>query len=151
MDRLKYKIIKNKAQYKEYCSVLEALLESNSKSKENDDEIELLTFLIEKWDEEHNSFNDLDPVQLLTALMEEHKMKAKDIATLLDVSKGLVSDIMHYKKGISKGAIHILANYFKVAQEGFNRPYKMKSDVYTPQFKPHRLLAAEPKVIYRKR
>ena len=148
MDRLKYKIIKSKAQYKEYCSALEVLLESDSIRKEKDDEIELLTFLIEKWDEEHSSFNDLDPVQLLRALMDEHKMKAKDIVALLNVSKGLVSDIMHYKKGISKSAIHILASHFKVVQEAFNRPYKMKSDVYSRERKHHRLIAAEPKAKY---
>ncbi len=33
--------------------------------------IDLLTLLIEKYDEEHNTFGDADPVELLTFLMKE--------------------------------------------------------------------------------
>jgi len=40
-------------------------------------EIELLTLLIEKWDNEHNTLNDSSPIELLNALMEEHDLKAK--------------------------------------------------------------------------
>jgi HTH-type transcriptional regulator/antitoxin HigA len=124
---LKYKIIKSKSQYKEYANTLEELVLSNSKSKETKDEIELLTFLIEKWDEEHNSFDDVDPVTVLQSLMDERNLKAKDLVEILNVSKGLVSDILHYKKGFSKDIIRSLAGYFKVSQEAFNRPYRLKN------------------------
>jgi HTH-type transcriptional regulator/antitoxin HigA len=50
MKELKYKIIKDKTQYNNYCSALERLLIADS--KEFQDEIELLTLLIEKWDDE---------------------------------------------------------------------------------------------------
>ncbi len=126
MEVLKYKIIKSKAQYKEYCNVLEQLLTNNTKTKGVKDEIDLLTLLIEKWDEEHNTFHDTDPIKLLQYLMGEKKLKAKDLADTLNVSKGLVSDILNYKKGLSKEIIRLLSNYFKVSQEAFNRPYKLK-------------------------
>ena len=122
---LKYKVIKNKTQYKEYCNILEDLLFSASRSKAVKEEIDLLTLLIEKWDKEHNSFDDLDPIQLLRSLMNDHKMKPKDLVELLDVSKGYVSDILNYKKGLSKDVIRKLAGHFKVSQEAFNRPYKL--------------------------
>ena len=41
------------------------------------------------------------------------------------MSKGLVSDILNYKKGLSKEVIRKLAERFKVSQEAFNRPYKL--------------------------
>lgn len=126
METLKYKIIKSKTQYKEYCKALEELVSAHSKSKVIKDEIELLTFLIEKYDEDHNSFEELDPIQLLHSLMIEHNLKSKDLVGILDVSKGLVSDILHYKKGLSKEIIRILSSYFKINQEAFNRPYKLK-------------------------
>ena len=125
METLKYKIIKSKTQYKEYCKKLEGLLEHNSSGKEIKDEIALLTLLIEKWDEEHNSFHEMDPIELLHSLMNERNLKAKDLVGVLEVSKGLISDILHYKKGLSKGIIRSLAEYFKVTQEAFNRPYKL--------------------------
>jgi len=128
METLKYKVIKSKSQYKEYCNTLEELVFAKAKSREIKDEIELLTFLIEKYDEEHNSFDELDPIELLHALMNEHNLKAKDLVEILEVSKGMVSDILHYKKGLSKDIIRTLASHFKVSQEAFNRPYKLKSE-----------------------
>lgn len=125
METLKYKIIKSKTQYNQYCKKLEELLDSGSKSKVVNDEIDLLTLLIEKWDESHNTFDDLNPIELLHSLMTDHKMKAKDLVDLLEISKGYVSDILHYKKGLSKDVIRKLAERFKVSQEAFNRQYKL--------------------------
>ncbi len=131
MKTLKIKIIKSKSQYSDYCKKLEKLGEANSKSKEVKDEIELLTFLIEKYDEEHNTFEELDPIQLLHSLMLDHNLKAKNLVEILGVSKGMVSDILNYKKGLSKEIIRVLSSYFKVSQEAFNRFYKLKSEYNT--------------------
>jgi HTH-type transcriptional regulator / antitoxin HigA len=127
MMELKYKVIKNKKQYKEYANILEELAFSGKKDKNIKEEIDLLTVLIEKWDEEHNTFNEIGPVKLLHSLMQEHNMKAKDLVQLLEVSKGYVSDILNYKKGFSKDVIRKLSERFKIKQEAFNRPYKLSA------------------------
>ena len=125
MANLKYKVITSKTQYKEYSSALEELVFSGAKDRNTKDEIALLTLLIEKWDEEHNTFEDVDPVQLLRSLMHEHNMKPKDLVQVLNISKGYVSDILNFKKGLSKEVIRKLAGHFKTSQEAFNRPYKL--------------------------
>jgi HTH-type transcriptional regulator / antitoxin HigA len=125
METLLYKIIKTEAQYFKYCNKLEALLDSGKKTKMVEDEIELLTLLIEKYDDEHNTFDDADPIELLKSLLKDHKMKAVDLAKLLDVSEGYVSDMLNYKKGLSKESIRILSERFKLSHEAFNRPYKL--------------------------
>lgn len=113
--QLKYTIIKDKKQYYEYCDILESFISQDK----NQDEIDLLTLLIEKWDYEHNTFKDSDPVEILKALMHENSLKAKDVVDILGLSKGTVS----------KDTIRKLADFFKVSQEAFNRPYKLKSEV----------------------
>jgi HTH-type transcriptional regulator / antitoxin HigA len=126
METLKYKVIKNEKQYDEYCQVLHDLdFLTRKKTKAIQDEIELLVLLIEKWDAEHNVFDELDPVQLLRSFIDDHKLKAKDLVEILGISKGYVSDILNYKKGLSKEVIRKLAERFKVSQEAFNRPYKL--------------------------
>lgn len=125
MSQLKYKVISSKKQYKEYCDILEQLVFTDKKSKQTEDEIELLTLLIETYDKQHNTFNELDPIQLLHSLMKDHQLKPKDVVEILQVSKGYVSDILNYKKGLSKEVIRTLAEHFKVSQEAFNRPYKL--------------------------
>jgi HTH-type transcriptional regulator/antitoxin HigA len=129
MSTLKYAIIKSRQQYDDYCQVLERLLESNDNQADIQDEIDLLTLLIEKWDAEHSTFKEADPVELIQFLINENDLKSKDLVGILGVSKGLVSDILNYKKGLSKDIIRILSGYFKVSQEAFNRPYKLKNRV----------------------
>lgn len=125
MAALKYKVITSKTQYRDYCNALEQLLFSGNKDRDTKDEIALLTLLIEKWDEVHNTFEELDPIQLLQSLMKEHDLKAKDLVPVLNMSKGYISDILNYKKGLSKEVIRKLATRFKISQEALNRPYKL--------------------------
>ncbi len=129
MTTLKYKVITSEKQYDNYCKILEQLLFSTPKSKAINEEIALLTLLIETWDKEHSIFNQLEPVALLKSLMKEHQLKSLDIAKKLSVSPGLVSDILNYKKGFSKEVIRNLSELFKLSQEAFNKPYKLKSPV----------------------
>ena len=123
MNVLKYTIIKTERQYNLYCNTLEELL--GQEKNIFPDEIELLNLLIEKWDNEHNSFDDLDPIELIKALMEENNLKSKNLTEILGLSKGTISKILNYHKGISKETIRKLSDYFKVSQEAFNRPYKL--------------------------
>ena len=129
METLKYKIITSEKQYDGYCKTLENLVFEKTKTKDIKEEIALLTLLVEKWDGEHNIFDDLDPVQVLKAAMKEHKMKSAGLAKKLNVSPGLISDIVNYKKGFSKDVIRQLATLFKLSHETFNRPYQLKSPV----------------------
>ena len=124
---IKYTIIKNKEQYNHYCEQLEELLAHSDDALQ--DEIDLLTLLIEKYDEEHNTFNESDPITLLRSFMQDHHLKPQDMVSILGIGKSYVSDILNYKKGLSKEVIRKLAGHFKVRQEAFNRPYKLVSPV----------------------
>ena len=73
-------------------------------------------------------------------------MKAVDLANLLDVSEGLVSDILNYKKGLSKETIRILSERFKLNQEAFNRPYKLHVTL-SPKFKNARMMNSRKNLV----
>ncbi|MGK7395076.1 MAG: helix-turn-helix domain-containing protein [Candidatus Cyclobacteriaceae bacterium M3_2C_046] len=124
--KLKYTVIKNKHQYNTYTITLEALVAADDQAL--NDEIELLTLLIEKWDAENIRMNDLDPVQLIKSLLYENELKAKDLVSILDLSKGTVSKILNYQKGLSKDSIRKLSDYFKLSQSAFNRPYPLQKE-----------------------
>ncbi|MBK7761970.1 MAG: transcriptional regulator [Bacteroidetes bacterium] len=145
MEELKYKVITSDKQYDNYCNLLEGLVFTSKKTKAIKDEISLLTLLIEKYDEEHNTFEMVDPIVLLRSLMKDHKMKAVDLAALLHVSEGLVSDMLNYKKGLSKETIRILSERFKLNQEAFNRPYELKVPV-DPKYRNARMMNTRKKL-----
>lgn len=121
---LKYKVICSYRQYKKYCEIKEDL-ESQKRTKKKQEEIDLLTVLIDKYDEE-NTFLEKNPVELLVYLMEENNIRSIDVAKKLKVSPGVISDIVNYRKGFSKNIIRDLAKLFKISQEAFNRPYNFK-------------------------
>ncbi len=124
MESLLFKVIKTESQYFEYCKLLEKLVTIKKKNNYQQDTIDLLTLLIEKWDETHNSFEDADPIELIKYLMTENKLKAVDLAAQLNISKSLVSDILNYRRGLSKEIIRKLAERFKLSQEALNRSYE---------------------------
>jgi HTH-type transcriptional regulator/antitoxin HigA len=124
---IKYRVIDSDTLYENYCDVLEKLVFSSPITPEIQDEINLLTLLIETYDKQKSHFRNLDPVQLLKSLMAEHHLKAVDLARKLQVSEGLISDILKYKKGMSKKTIRAIAELFKMQQEAFNRNYGLVS------------------------
>jgi HTH-type transcriptional regulator/antitoxin HigA len=123
MEPIPFKVIKSLKQYKDYCNALEELVMAKKKTRHHQDAIDLLTLLIGKWDEDHNSFSEVNPVEALEFLMNENGLKGVDLANELGVSKSLISDILHYRRGFSREIIRKLADRFKVSQELFNRPY----------------------------
>jgi HTH-type transcriptional regulator/antitoxin HigA len=127
MEALKFTVIKTIEQYNDYCNILDELISKDEIKFQ--DEIELLTLLIEKWDSENNSFKDSDPIEILKAIMDEHELKAKDLVTILGLTKGTISKILNYQKGLSKDTIRKLSDHFKISQEAFNRPYRLKNEV----------------------
>lgn len=124
--KLPYKIIRSYKQYLEYCNILEKLTDFENPTEDESETIDLLTLLIETYDQEQFPGKlVMDPVQMLKYLMDNHKMKAVDLATELDISKSLISDIIHYRRGFSKELVRKLANRFSMQQEAFNRPYNL--------------------------
>lgn len=127
MDKLKYTVIKSEKQYSGYCKILEELVFSENGET---DEIELLEALIFLYDQQNKGpldEADLDPVELLKAVMQEHRLSGRDLAKILDVSEGLVSDMLNYKKAISKASAKILSARFKLQADAFLKPYELQN------------------------
>jgi HTH-type transcriptional regulator/antitoxin HigA len=125
MENLKYSVIKTVEQYYTYCKIHEDLVFREDDNLE--DEVQLLDLLIKKWNNDHNTFAELNPVELLKGLMEENQLKAKDLIEIMGLSKGTISKILNYQKGFSKETIRKLSAHFKIYQEAFNRPYPLIS------------------------
>ncbi|MGN6419705.1 MAG: helix-turn-helix domain-containing protein [Pseudobacter sp.] len=121
-----YKIISSEKQYFEYCNFFEKLTDIKEPTEDVLDTIDLLTLLIETYDKEQDPDEEkFDPVQNLKFVMDMNNMKAADLAKELEVSKSLISDILHYRRGFSKEFIRKLGNRFTFSQELWNKPYKL--------------------------
>jgi HTH-type transcriptional regulator/antitoxin HigA len=150
MSGLKYKVITSEKQYDQYCKIAGDLMDVRNRTQDEEDELDLLAVLIEDWQEEHYPTEESDPIQFLLLMMKINDMKAKDLVELLGVSKGYVSEILNYKKGLSKEVIRKLAQRFKVRQDALNKPYRIDvpKKKKKPAKKPAKVVSARKK--YRK-
>lgn len=97
----------------------------SERAAEREDEIELLTLLLETYDVEQRESVSSDPITLIKGLMEEHNLSQNDIANIVGRSKGYVSEMLNRKKALSKNVIRALADYFKISQESLNKHYEL--------------------------
>ena len=127
MEKLTFKVIKTEEQYYEYCDRLEEIAFS-ADANDREDEIELLSLLIKTWDDEHSKISEMDPVQLLQSLMEDHELNQTDMVKITGVGKSTVSSILNYKRRMSKSVIRNIASHFKIQQEALNKEYKLEGE-----------------------
>lgn len=131
LDRLTYNKIKSDKQYSNYCKKLSDLI--FNKTDDNSDivnsHIELLSLLINDWNESQYDGNELDPISMLKSLMKDHGLKQQHIAEICGVNKSFVSEVLNYKKYLSKKMIRKLADHFKIRQDVFNKAYKLEERV----------------------
>ena len=126
MKKLIYSIIKNKEQYNLYCDKLEDLTENFNPKDE--DEIELLSFLILKFNDEETEkyLISLNPVELLIDLLKENNLSQKELAKRIEVSPQLINDITKYRREITKKISIKLEKEFNVKYSAFLKPYKLR-------------------------
>ena len=79
---------------------------------------EVLTVLIEDYEDKHYKLPDVPPQESLAALMEERGLKHKDIWPVLG-NKGAATEILNGRRAISKAQAKRLAEFFRVPVELF--------------------------------
>jgi len=79
---------------------------------------ELLTVLIEKYEERRFPIRKARPHQVLHHLMEARNLSQKDVWKVFG-SKGITSEVFHGKRSISKAQAKKLAAFFQVSAELF--------------------------------
>lgn len=80
--------------------------------------IELLTLLIERYEEEHYSIPKASPVEVLRFLIEQHGLKQRDLAAELG-SESVVSEVLSGKRKLNTAHIEQLSKRFRVSPAVF--------------------------------
>ena len=102
-----------------YLQVVEHLMDLGERiAPEQRELMDLLVMLIERLEAKRYSLSAAAPVEMLRELMEARGMKLAGLATLIG-SKGVASEILSGKRGLSKTNIKRLAQHFCVSPEVF--------------------------------
>ncbi len=124
---MKYKKIYSTEQYNTYCEIHEELVLSDY--EKNKDEVELLEILIDEY-EQREIENDVgvNPVELIKYVLEEENISQSQLARDLGVSRQLVTDILMYRRNISKTMAMKLASHFNMQIQAFSKPYPLSKE-----------------------
>jgi HTH-type transcriptional regulator / antitoxin HigA len=87
-------------------------------SPEEKELAELLTVLVDEYEEHRYPIRKASPQQTLQHLMEARKLTQKDLWKIFG-SKGITSEVFHGKRSISKAQARKLAEFFHVSIELF--------------------------------
>jgi HTH-type transcriptional regulator / antitoxin HigA len=80
--------------------------------------LELMSVLVERFEEEHYPIPDSPPHRILQHLMESRNAKQADLVPILG-GRGRVSELVNGKRAISKAQAKALADFFHVSAELF--------------------------------
>jgi HTH-type transcriptional regulator/antitoxin HigA len=112
------KVVTSDAQNERYISALLELEKKDRLSAKEREFAELLTVLIEAYEDEHYSIRAASPVEVLVELMEANNLKQKDLAPLLG-SESVVSEVLRGKRELNKHHIERLSKRFGVSPAVF--------------------------------
>lgn len=98
--------------------ISELLRKGENLSPEEDRLLDLLSDLVERYEDEHYSMPEVSPNEILKFLMEQNDLKQSDLLHIFG-SSGIASEVVNGKRSISKAQAKKLAEHFKVSVELF--------------------------------
>jgi HTH-type transcriptional regulator/antitoxin HigA len=111
-------VIQTNAEYERTVTSMNKLALKPKLSKEEDRLLDLLTALVEAYDQKHYAISHATPAMVIRMLMQDRGLKNKDLEPVLG-SSGVTSEVINGKRNPSKPQIKALAQFFNVSAELF--------------------------------
>ena len=116
------KPIKTEQDYTNTLSQIESLMDAKPNTLQMD-ELEVLTTLVEAYEEQHYMMESPDPIEAIKFRMEQEGLKQKDLITIVG-SKSRVSEILNKKRKLTIEMIRNLHNQLHIPIESLFLDYK---------------------------
>ena len=118
---MEIKVIKTELDYNQALKRLEEIFHAPEKTPEGD-EAEILSILIEKYEDEHYPIDAPDPIEAIKFRMEQMEMSNKDLAYILGY-KSRVSEIFSRKRKLTLKMIRNLHTKLNIPYESLMTDY----------------------------
>jgi len=112
-------VIETEEENARMLAIVERLMQKGEKlSAEEEKLLKLLARLVEDFEQRFYRPSDATPLEVLHHLMEARDVKQSQLWNVFG-SKGIASEVLNGKRGISKTHARALANYFNVPADLF--------------------------------
>jgi len=117
------KPIKNEKNYIDALAIIESLMSAKPNTKEMD-KLEVLTTLVEAYEEQFYKIDAPDPIEAIKFRMEQESLKQKDLIDIIG-SKSRVSEVLNRKRKLTIEMIRSLHKQLKIPVESLFLDYKV--------------------------
>jgi len=117
------KPIKTEEDYQKALKRLEAIFDAPENTPEGD-EAEILSLLIENFENQHYPIEAPDPIEAIKIRMEEMNLKQKDLVGVIG-AKSRVSEILNKKKRLTVDMIRQLEEILHVSASVLVKKYRL--------------------------
>ena len=121
------RLIRNDQELEEYTRVLFGLTSKAKRSRAEEDAVELLTLLIERYESERFPIPDAEPMDVLRFLLESNGFSQRDISSELG-SEATVSLVLSGKRQLTREHIARLSQRFHVSPAVFFGPDELNDE-----------------------
>ena len=121
---MKLKPIKTDKDYRDALERLEIIFDAPINTKEGD-EAEILSLLIDNFENEHYPIDAPDPIEAIKIRMEELNMRQKDLVGIIG-GKSRVSEILNRKKRLTVDMIRDLERILQISASVLVSNYKLE-------------------------
>ena len=118
LGKLPPKVIHTEEENEYYTKALLNLDQHGTLAPEEKDLADLLTLLIEDFEEKHYQLPKATPIEVISFLMDQHNLKQKDLTDVFG-TPSIVSEVMNGKRDLNKDHIARLSERFHVSPELF--------------------------------
>jgi HTH-type transcriptional regulator/antitoxin HigA len=118
------KPIKTKADYQAALKEIESLLTARPKTPQSD-RLEVLTILVEAYEEKHYNIPFPNPIEAILYHMQSRGLTRKDLEPYIG-SRARVSEILNRKRPLSVDMIRKIHKGFGIPAEILIQPYRCK-------------------------
>jgi HTH-type transcriptional regulator/antitoxin HigA len=113
------RIIRTEGENEHFTKLLEEITRKGDSATPAEEQLaELLTLLIEEFEEKHYALPKAKPEQTLRVLMEANELRQKDLVNVFG-AESTVSAVLHGKRKMTATHIKRLSKRFKVSPELF--------------------------------
>jgi HTH-type transcriptional regulator/antitoxin HigA len=113
------RVVRSEEQNEAYVEALyEMEQRKGRRSKEERELADLLTLLIEDYEEKQYQLPKASPLEVISFLMEQHELKQKDLVDVFG-TPSIVSEVLRGKRELNKEHIRRLSERFGVSPELF--------------------------------
>jgi len=120
--KMNIKPIKNEEDYIQTLNYIERLMDAKPNTPQMD-ELEVLTTLVEAYEEQHYNIDAPDPIEAIKFRMEQEGLKQKDLVSIVG-SKSRVSEILNRKRKLTIKMIRNLHKQLHIPIESLFLDYK---------------------------